>query len=55
METKSVKISDLSPNTGQVEGLPKNPRIIKDERYKKLLKSIKEDPEMLRCNSKEND
>ena len=47
METKSVKISDLSPNTGQVEGLPKNPRIIKDERYKKLLNSIKEDPEML--------
>ena len=47
MLIQSVKISDLSPNTGQVEGLPKNPRIIKDERYKKLLKSIKEDPEML--------
>jgi hypothetical protein len=47
MEIQSVKISDLSPNTGQVEGLPKNPRFIKDERYKKLLKSIKDDPEML--------
>lgn len=47
MLIQSVKISDLSPNTGQVEGLPKNPRIIKDERYRKLLKSIQEDPEML--------
>ena len=47
MLIQSVKISDLSQNTGQVEGLPKNPRIIKDERYRKLLNSIKEDPEML--------
>jgi DNA modification methylase len=47
MEIQSVKISDLSPNTGQVEGLPKNPRFIKEERYKKLLKSIQDDPEML--------
>jgi hypothetical protein len=36
MEIRNVKISDLSPNTGQVEGLPKNPRFIKDERQKKL-------------------
>jgi hypothetical protein len=47
MEIRNVKISDLSPNTGQVYGLPKNPRFIKDERYKKLLKSIQDDPEMM--------
>lgn len=47
METKSIIISALNHNTGQIEGLPKNPRVIKDSRYKQLVKSIKEDPEML--------
>ena len=41
------KISALSMNTGQVEGLPKNPRFIKDKKYESLVKSIKEYPEML--------
>ena len=35
-----VKISQIKPN-------PSNPRLIKDERFHKLLKSIKEFPEML--------
>lgn len=47
MEQKIVKISKLHSNNGQVEGLPKNPRFIKDDKFKKLVKSIKEDPEML--------
>ena len=47
MEQKIVKISKLHPNNGQVAGLPKNPRIIKDDKFRKLVKSIKEDPEML--------
>jgi len=47
METKKIIISALNHNTGQIEGLPKNPRVIKDSRYKKLLQSIKDDPEML--------
>jgi len=47
METKSIAIGALNHNTGQIQGLPKNPRVIKDSRYKKLLKSIQEDPEML--------
>jgi ParB-like chromosome segregation protein Spo0J len=34
-------------NTGQIEGLPKNPRIIRDEKFAKLKKSIEDDPEML--------
>ena len=41
-----LELSKLKENNGQIEGLPKNPRIIKDENYKKLLKSIKENPEM---------
>ena len=47
MEQKLVKISKLHSNNGQVEGLPKNPRFIKDDKFKKLVKSIQEDPEML--------
>lgn len=44
---KLIKISDLLANDGQIKGLPKNPRFIKDFRFEKLKKSIKDDPEML--------
>ena len=37
---KKVKVSEVKPN-------PKNPRIIKDEKFKKLVKSIQEFPDML--------
>jgi ParB-like chromosome segregation protein Spo0J len=47
MKTEIVKISQLKNNTGQIEGLPKNPRILKDEKFEKLKKSLQEDPEML--------
>jgi hypothetical protein len=40
MEIKKVKIDEIKPN-------PNNPRIIKDEKFKKLVKSIQELPEML--------
>lgn len=42
-----LKISDLLFNNGQIDGLPKNPRFIKDDKFKKLVKSIEENPEML--------
>ena len=35
-----VKINEVKPN-------PKNPRLIKDEKFKKLVKSIQEFPDML--------
>jgi hypothetical protein len=35
-----MKLSDLKPN-------PNNPRIIKDDKFKKLVKSIEEFPEMM--------
>ena len=41
-----INISQLAANKGQIEGLPKNPRFIKDEKFKKLVKSIEENPEM---------
>lgn len=40
MEIKKVKLSEIKPN-------PNNPRIIKDDKFKKLVKSIQEFPEML--------
>lgn len=47
MQQQAIKITRIQSNTGQIEGLPKNPRFIKDEKYQKLLQSIKDDPEML--------
>lgn len=42
-----IKIELLAENIGQVEGLPRNPRFIKDERYAALKKSIQDAPEFL--------
>jgi tRNA G10 N-methylase Trm11 len=42
-----LPISVLETNKGQIEGLAKNPRFIRDERYNKLKRSIEENPEML--------
>lgn len=42
-----IKASLLTENVGQVEGLPRNPRWIKDERYTALKKSIEDAPEFL--------
>lgn len=40
MQVLKVKISEIKTN-------PKNPRLIKDDKFKNLVKSIKEFPEML--------
>jgi hypothetical protein len=40
MKTKTVKISDIKTN-------PNNPRLIKDDKFKKLVRSIQEFPQML--------
>lgn len=37
----------IETNKGQIEGLPANPRLIRDEKYEALKRSIEEDPEML--------
>jgi DNA modification methylase len=47
MQMQLVSINKLKNNTGQIEGLPKNPRLLKDDKFKKLVKSIQDDPEML--------
>ena len=40
MATKLIKVSDIKSN-------PNNPRVIKDDKFDKLVTSIKEFPEML--------
>lgn len=37
MQQQLIKLSLLKTNSGQIEGLPKNPRLIKDEKYSKCL------------------
>ena len=44
---RKIKLSEISVNTGQVPGLPSNPRFIKDGKFEKLQNSLREDPEML--------
>lgn len=43
-----VKLSDIVLNKGQIPGVPKNPRMMKDDvKFRKLKASIQDDPEML--------
>lgn len=42
-----VPVKEIEYNRGQVEGLPKNPRFVKDNRYELMKKSISDSPEML--------
>ena len=46
VESVIISLSDICINKGQIEGLPANPRIIHDDKYKKLVKSIEDNPEM---------
>lgn len=48
METKTINIKDIKTNDGQIEGLPRNPRQIRDARFEALKKSITDAPEMLK-------
>lgn len=46
-EIKNIRLHLLELNEGQMYGLPKNPRWIRDARYEALKKSIEDAPEML--------
>lgn len=46
METKRIKLTDLEPNLGQIEGLPINPRQWTQTDVDKIAKSLKETPEL---------
>lgn len=44
---RRISLSQLELNDGQLEGLPKNPRFIKDEKFNDLVRSIEQSPEFL--------
>lgn len=46
METRRISIGQLTPNTGQIEGLPSNPRQWTQTEIDRLAKSLKETPEL---------
>ena len=46
-ESAMIALKDIEPNKGQIEGLPKNPRLIKGEMFEKLKRSISDNPEMM--------
>ena len=46
MERKKIDISKVFANEGQIDGLPSNPRTMRKEKFDKLMKSIRDLPEM---------
>ena len=46
-EQKTIPVTKLVTNSGQLAGVPKNPRLIRDARFEALKKSILDTPEML--------
>ena len=46
METRRIDIKQLRLNTGQIEGLPSNPRTWTQTEIDRLAKSLKETPEL---------
>lgn len=47
----TLKLDVLELNEGQLNGVPRNPRFIKDDKFEDLKRSIQESPEFLRANT----
>lgn len=45
--SQNIPMIKIWPNTGQIAGIPTNPRLIKDNRFEKLVQFIKNHTEML--------
>ena len=46
VQSKHLPLALIDPNKGQIDGLPANPRLIRDKNFKKLKQSIEDNPEM---------
>lgn len=46
---KRLLLEQIELNEGQLNGLPSNPRFIKDEKFASLVKSIQDSPEFLKA------
>lgn len=47
--TQKIPLSEIELNEGQMNGLPENPRFIRDEKFEALKKSLNESPEFLKA------
>lgn len=47
METRQIKLAEIQPNRGQIEGLPKNPRKWGKSELDRLKRSIEDTPELM--------
>lgn len=47
LETEDIPLAVIDANEGQIQGLPANPRTVKDGKFRKLMQSIKDRPDML--------
>ena len=47
METRQIKLAEIQPNRGQIEGLPKNPRKWGKSELERLKRSIEDTPELM--------
>ena len=43
----TLAVTLLEANSGQIDGLPRNPRMIKGDKFKSLCKSVSDDPDMM--------
>ena len=43
LRTELLPLSKLTTNTGQIDGLPKNPRFIRNEMFEALKKSLQDE------------
>jgi DNA modification methylase len=50
-QVQMLSMSSIMPNEGQLEGLPANPREIRDEKFQKLKANIEKYPELLEYRS----
>ena len=44
-----LPLAKLEVNKGQIEGVPKNPRFIRDNKFKQLVESVSNTPEMMKA------
>lgn len=47
IQSQIIPLSEMTPNKGQIPGVPKNPRAISKTKLELLKRSIEDDPEML--------
>lgn len=47
IQTEWIPMNLIDPNKGQIEGVKANPRVLRDDKFRKLKKSIQDNPDMM--------